>query len=124
MMRTKKYNKVTAATNYHSRDLTFLCTVKFLILSTFLDICLVVGNPDIYYFYLIKSYSFEFLLKKKTVTGDYYNTHADLCYSALQARHNYYCYSTTLHTTTQNTTQCIECKFSFKLLSIYHLSMK
>jgi hypothetical protein len=76
-------------------------------------------------FYSMKSYSIEFLLKQKTFIGDYYKTHADLHYSALQARHNYYCYATVLHTTTQNTTlQYIECKFSFKLLSIYHLWIK
>jgi hypothetical protein len=73
----------------------------------------------------MKSYSIEFLLKQKTVIGDYYKTHAELCYSALQARHNYYCYATILHITTQNTTlQRIECKFSFKLLSIYRLQIK
>jgi len=54
-------------------------------------------------FYFTKSYSIKFLLKQKTVIGDYYKTHADLRYSALQARHNYYCYATILHTTTQNT---------------------
>jgi len=76
-------------------------------------------------FYFMNSYSIEFLLKQTTVIGDCYKTHADLRYSALQARHNYYHYATILHTTTQNTTlQFIECKFSFKLLSVYHLRIK
>jgi len=67
---------------------------------------LVVGNRDMLC-YFMKSYSIEFLLKQKTVIGDYYKKHAYLRYSALQARHSYYCYATVLHTTQNTTLQCI-----------------
>ena len=57
---------------------------------------------------------------KKTAVADYDKTHADLFYSALQARHNYYSYTTTLHTTTQNATQYRGYNIGFKLLHIDH----